>query len=219
MVGRALVLSRLHTIGKMGQLAARCMGNQLCRNMSRWLTQNPDCVLGVIQTFASYGMSGAPNVTTLTGATTAGTDAASVGIDCFDKIPGTRRLVVEKQLGAVDDVAPKSFWRKTQRGDKTVYQRDDLIDPCRVNLDGTTNLQQMQLGNAPYGSDGQRINLHHMLQTDEGPLAEMTQTFHQNNKDAIHINPSSMPTGIDRGSFRNWKRQYWKQRARDFGGC
>ena len=42
MVGRALVLSRLHTLGKMSLFTARWMGNQLCRNMARLLTQIPN---------------------------------------------------------------------------------------------------------------------------------------------------------------------------------
>ena len=33
MVGRALVRSRLHILGKMSQFTARCMGNELCRHV------------------------------------------------------------------------------------------------------------------------------------------------------------------------------------------
>jgi hypothetical protein len=79
MVGRALVLSRLHTIGKMGQLTARCLGNQLCRNMGRWLVQNPDCVLEAGSLAVSYGISGSPNVLLPDGAAAATLDAGFFG--------------------------------------------------------------------------------------------------------------------------------------------
>ena len=76
MVGRALVLSRLHTIGKMGQLTARCLGNQLCREVwASGIAEIPIVPLASIQTLASYGTTGAPSVTTMTGTTTVGLDA------------------------------------------------------------------------------------------------------------------------------------------------
>jgi filamentous hemagglutinin len=55
-----------------------------------------------------------------------------------------------------------------------------------------------------------------MLQTQEGALAEVTQTFHQQNKKILHINPSSVPSGINRREFERWKANYWKSRSQDF---
>jgi RHS repeat-associated protein len=110
------------------------------------------------------------------------------------------------------------FWTKikTFKG-KKVYQRDDLIDPNKVDDKGLTNLERMQNGLAPIGEDGKPLNIHHMLQTDDGPLAEMTQTFHQENYSNIHINAGSdIPSGIDRSGFDSWRRSYWKDRAGDF---
>ncbi|MFQ5614324.1 MAG: HNH/ENDO VII family nuclease, partial [Anaerolineae bacterium] len=109
------------------------------------------------------------------------------------------------------------LWNRTItfEGNK-VYQRDDLIDPNLTDELGRTNLQRMQEGLAPKGPDGHSITLHHMLQTQEGPLAEVTQTFHEGNSSTIHINPSTIPSGIDRDAFRDWREQYWMNRALDF---
>ncbi|MGO4569470.1 HNH/ENDO VII family nuclease [Rhizobium sp. 2YAF20] len=41
---------------------------------------------------------------------------------------------------------------------------------------GKANLELMQAGRAPIGPDGNPINLHHMTQTQDGPIAELTQT-------------------------------------------
>ncbi|MFO0802942.1 MAG: HNH/ENDO VII family nuclease [Gemmataceae bacterium] len=114
---------------------------------------------------------------------------------------------------------PKRFWTKKKdfKGNR-VYQRDDLIDPKLVDKKGRTNLDRMKKGLAPLGPDGKPINLHHMLQTQDGAIAEMTQTFHQQNHKVIHINPNTTPSGIDRKAFDAWKKAYWKNRANDFGG-
>ena len=74
----------------------------------------------------------------------------------------------------------------------------------------------MKNGNAPYGIDNKPMELHHMLQKQQGPIAEVTQEFHQQYSKIIHINPPSIPSGIDRSLFATWKKNYWKNRADDF---
>jgi hypothetical protein len=90
----------------MGQFTARCMGNQLCRNMSRWLTQNPDCVIEAGSLAVSYGISGPPNVLLSEGAAAATLDAGFLVKECIDKGPGWGRGGVGKPKrggSAVDD--------------------------------------------------------------------------------------------------------------------
>ncbi|WP_245711089.1 HNH/ENDO VII family nuclease [Thorsellia anophelis] len=55
-----------------------------------------------------------------------------------------------------------------------------------------------------------------MLQTQNGPIAEVSQTFHQNNHGIIHTNPNTIPSGIDRQAFNVWREQYWINREREF---
>jgi filamentous hemagglutinin len=123
-------------------------------------------------------------------------------------------------LVSSQQAAGRSYWTQEPvefNGNK-VYQRDDLIDPNYVDpKTGMTNLELMQSGRAPIGPDGSPINLHHMLQTQDGPVAELTQTFHQQNYSAIHINAgSNLPSGINRSLFNTWRSQYWMNRANDF---
>ncbi|WP_282187987.1 HNH/ENDO VII family nuclease, partial [Photorhabdus noenieputensis] len=110
----------------------------------------------------------------------------------------------------------------TFKGNK-VYQRDDLFDPQHMSawrdkgkVIRGTNIERMASGRAPVGHDGKAVNLHHMLQTQNGPIAEMSQTFHKVNHKAIHINPNTIPSGIDRATFNKWREQYWSNRAGDF---
>ncbi|MEL6413020.1 MAG: HNH/ENDO VII family nuclease, partial [Bacteroidota bacterium] len=116
----------------------------------------------------------------------------------------------------------RKYWTKqTTFKNVTVYQRNDIFDPKRVStwsvngkiIEGT-NLQRMAAGRAPIGIDGKPINLHHMLQSEKvGGIAEMTQTFHKANHTTIHINPSTIPSGINRDQFETWRISYWKNRA------
>lgn len=108
------------------------------------------------------------------------------------------------------------YWSEGEFEGTKVYQRNDLIDPAKVDARGRTNLQRMEKGLSPLGPDGKPINLHHVLQTEKGPVAELTQTFHQQNKGIIHVNPSTTASGIDRSAFDAWRAEYWKSRAQDF---
>ncbi len=73
----------------------------------------------------------------------------------------------------------------------------------------------MKMGNAPTGPDGNPINLHHLIQTNEGGIAEMTQAFHQKYTKIMHIDDNSIPSVINRQEFYTWKKQYWKNRAKE----
>ncbi|WP_246798742.1 HNH/ENDO VII family nuclease [Rhizobium leguminosarum] len=59
--------------------------------------------------------------------------------------------------------------------------------------------------------------MHHITQTQSGPIAEVTQSFHQSNSSVIHINPNTIPSGIDRAAFDVWKAEYWENRATTYG--
>ncbi|MGC3894239.1 HNH/ENDO VII family nuclease, partial [Pseudomonas urmiensis] len=126
---------------------------------------------------------------------------------------------LEKEAGTYFGQQRK-YWSQEpiQYNGNKVYQRNDLIDPGRVDSQtGLTNKQLMENGLAPYGTDGKKINLHHMLQTQDGPIAEVTQSFHQKNTAVIHINSGSdISSGINRAQFEKWKKGYWKARASDF---
>lgn len=104
-----------------------------------------------------------------------------------------------------------------------VYQRNDLFDPNQVSMwkrNGKTiigtNIERMAAGNAPIGYDGKSINLHHLLQTPDGPIVEVLNSFHKMYYNTIHINTGQNPSLINRSQFGTWTSNYWKNRALDF---
>ena len=118
--------------------------------------------------------------------------------------------------GHANNAVSQRLWSTSEFNGTRVYQRDDLIDPSLMDARGRSNLERMQSGIAPIGPDGKSINLHHTIQSPTGPVAEVTATFHQQNSRVIHINPSTIPSGIDRPAFDAFRRNYWINRSNDF---
>ncbi|EHD1509426.1 hypothetical protein JR583_002945 [Listeria monocytogenes] len=127
-------------------------------------------------------------------------------------IPEKPPITVPKNYSQI-----RTYWKNEVvfKGTK-VYQKDNIIDINKVDVKGRTNLQRMEKGLAPLGADGNPINLHHMTQREISSIAEVEQSFHQINSKTIHINPNSIPTGIDRKAFNKWRSDYWKERAKEF---
>ncbi|MCX2734250.1 DUF6531 domain-containing protein [Saccharopolyspora sp. NFXS83] len=122
-------------------------------------------------------------------------------------------------------------WSPVDYQGQRVYQRDDLMNPAYVSPEdnyGRTNLKRMTQGLAPMGPDDKPVNIHHVLQTHDGPLAEVTQSMHLAQGDykgsgsynTLHWKSGTdIPSGIDRPAFEAWKKDYWKERAKGFGWC
>ncbi|MCX4300285.1 MAG: hypothetical protein OSJ73_25315, partial [Lachnospiraceae bacterium] len=104
-----------------------------------------------------------------------------------------------------------------------VYQRNNLFNPNQMTtwtrkkkVIYGTNKQRMAAGNAPIGYDGRPVELHHLLQSQNGPIVEMSATSHDKFYSVIHMNTGQSKSTINRSKFNTWKRNYWKDRARDF---
>lgn len=102
----------------------------------------------------------------------------------------------------------RTFWTRVVnfRGIK-VYQAPRQFESTNANI------ARMRQGKAPIGTDGKPVNLHHMTQRNDSSIAELTQTFHQQNSQIIHVNPRTIPSGINRAQFDKWRQDYWKWRA------
>ncbi|WP_375647421.1 DUF637 domain-containing protein [Bartonella sp. AA56HLJMS] len=103
------------------------------------------------------------------------------------------------------------------------YQRDDLFDPNkRVNWMENkkemwgTNIDRMETGRAPIGFDGQPVELHHLKQTHEGPIAEIGSKDHNKYNSVIHAPSKTHQSLIERKKFGKWREEYWKERAKGY---
>jgi RHS repeat-associated protein len=74
------------------------------------------------------------------------------------------------------------------------------------------NLQLMEAGRPPIGTDGLPVELHHRNQDPLGPLDEITSTTHDT------IDHPISPSQINRSQFAGERARYWRQRARELLG-
>ncbi|WP_330168920.1 DUF637 domain-containing protein [Bartonella grahamii] len=106
----------------------------------------------------------------------------------------------------------------------TVYRRDDLFDPnqrVKWREKGEdvwgTNIDRMKARRAPIGFDNRSVELHHLNQTPDGPLAEMSHEFHKKYTSVIHANPKTHQSLIDRKKFEKQREEYWYKLANGYG--
>ncbi|MGL4825500.1 MAG: HNH/ENDO VII family nuclease, partial [Alphaproteobacteria bacterium] len=136
-------------------------------------------------------------------------------------------------LEALDLEPPKihpfssNYWKKSdvhtfRSQTNRVHKRDDLIDLRRVDSKGRSSEELMKRGLAPIGPDKKPINLHHLIQTKDGALAEISGTMHSQYHKTLHIWSNQSKGGvtraeilpkIDRAAFDAWKADYWKARV------
>lgn len=90
-----------------------------------------------------------------------------------------------------------------QRSDINYDEKDEL---------GRTNLERMEHGLAPL-KDGKPIELHHIGQDMDSPLAELTKDEHMRNGNDSILHDKQKESDIDRGEFKKEKEEYWKARA------
>ncbi len=96
---------------------------------------------------------------------------------------------------------------------KTVVTDNSTFDPYFIDKQGRTNIQRMEQGLAPIGTDGKSVNLHHIDQTNSGPVMEITATEHQQNYSILHSNLGQSPSQINRAEFNIWRKGYWEWRS------
>ena len=85
-----------------------------------------------------------------------------------------------------------------------------IIGQIRKRLQGVK--APSKRGNAPIGEDGHPVELHHVEQTADGQIDEMTRTDHRlgDNYALNHSNTGEFESEIDRKQFGKDRRKYWK---------
>lgn len=101
-------------------------------------------------------------------------------------------------------------WNATIPQNRIDRMRSLYGDEVADKWAGKTNLDLIKEGKAPYGPDGERINLHHIGQKSDSPLAELTNTEHKKNDGILH--DKAKTSEIGREVFRYERQQYWMAR-------
>ncbi|WP_274307956.1 HNH/ENDO VII family nuclease [Solibacillus daqui] len=86
------------------------------------------------------------------------------------------------------------------------------IDLDTVDEKGLTNLERMQKGRPPI-VDGDALELHHIGQKSDAPLAELTWQEHRGPVQDGVLHDKKVESEIDRNEFKKEREQHWKARA------
>ena len=97
-------------------------------------------------------------------------------------------------------------------GRETLIRTD--IDYEAKDQFGRTNLERMDQGLSPL-VDGQPVELHHIGQEMDSPLAELTPTEHRGVGNYSTLHDVTKESGINRTLFNAEKEAHWKVRAEE----
>ena len=133
-------------------------------------------------------------------------------IDSFDEVAdGSYNVTKSPKLEIGQYKQDLKYWSpKRKIGDFEVFQRDELFKWNK------SNMWLMGEGRPPLGFDGKPIVLHHALQSDKAALIEVSQKIHQGWTKTLHINPTSIPSGINRDAFNLYRAAYWQLRLTEY---
>ena len=101
-------------------------------------------------------------------------------------------------------------------GKKCLIKED--IDLDQKDEDGLTNRERMERGRPPLTKDGEEIELHHIGQKPENPLAELTLKEHRGIGNDTILHDKTKETEINRIEFAKERREHWQGRIKDMEG-
>lgn len=96
-------------------------------------------------------------------------------------------------------------------GEKAGLIRDD-IDFSQKDEFGRTNAERIKSNLSPITKSGDVVELHHVGQDPDSPLAELTRDQHRGAGNDTVLHQKNIESRIDREEFQKEKSQYWKTR-------
>lgn len=96
-------------------------------------------------------------------------------------------------------------------GKKCLIKAD--LDMDQVDDAGRTNKERMEMGLASIDKSGETIELHHIGQKSDGPLAELTTSEHRGKGNDTVLHDKSKESEIDRVAFTKERSSHWEERA------
>lgn len=112
------------------------------------------------------------------------------------------------------EIYKKAGLKEVEINGKKCLIRDD-INWNQVDEKGRTNQQRVEQGLAPLDKNGNAIQLHHIGQHADSPLAELTFEEHRCNGNDTVLHDKTIETQTH-GEGNNWdieRQDYWKNRG------
>lgn len=110
------------------------------------------------------------------------------------------------------EIYMKAGLKEVEINGKKCLIRED-IDLDQEDDDGITNREKMERGRPPITKDGEEVELHHIGQKQDSPLAELTMEQHRGVGNDTILHDKTKETEIDRNEFGKERREHWKNRV------
>lgn len=110
------------------------------------------------------------------------------------------------------EIYMKAGLKEVEINGKKCLIRDD-IDLDQEDEDGITNRERMERGRPPITKNGEEVELHHIGQKPNSPLAELTMEQHRGVGNDTILHNKIKETEIDRNEFGKERRDHWKDRV------
>lgn len=123
-----------------------------------------------------------------------------------DEIVDSTRSAEEAEIYKNADLKEEDI-----NGKKCLIRND--IDMEQKDEFGRTNKERMENGNAPLTESGETVELHHIGQKQDSPLAELTTQEHRGKGNDTILHDKQKETEIDRDEFAKERKQHWGSRA------
>lgn len=98
-------------------------------------------------------------------------------------------------------------------GKKCLIRND--IDWEQKDQMGRTNKERIEQGHPPINKDGNVIELHHIGQHNDSPLAELTVNEHRGKGNDTILHDKSKTSEIDRQAFTKERCDHWENRVKE----
>lgn len=119
-------------------------------------------------------------------------------------------------IGYIDSMEEYTVYKEAeleqkQVGDKIGLIRND-IDFEQKDEFGRTNVQRIEANLSPINKQGETVELHHVGQKPDSPLAELSREEHRGVGNDTILHDKNIKSEIDRAEFQKEKIEYWNAR-------
>jgi len=122
---------------------------------------------------------------------------------------------VNENIRSVDElkIYQEEGLKETEvNGKKCLIQ--EKINAEKIDDFGRTNLERMKQGLSPLNEEGKTIELHHVGQDSDAPLAELDGETHRGSENYSTLH-EMQESKINRNKFNVEKSNHWKARAQE----
>ncbi len=123
----------------------------------------------------------------------------------------------DKIIDNIDSIEEAEIYKKTGLVEVRVGEKECLIRPdidwSQKDPFGRSNSERAKQGLAPLNSDGHPLELHHIGQHNDSPLAELSMQEHRGKGNDTILHDKTKESEIDRLAFGNERAAHWQERA------